>query len=255
MFDDVGRGRRVRTQREAGSVLLSLAINGTFVGALAFASFEVAEEVLEDDGPVEVSFFEEAPPEEPEEEVAPPPPPPPPPPPSTPEPEEEEEEDAEEVDVEEVEEEVELEDVKDLRQDLDDATKYKHEDAGIEGGVEGGVAGGVLGGSLGGVPGGELGGHSEVRAVHWSEVKPKRRIAPKMPDAAKQLNMSEERCNVRFFINEKGVPYDVRLETCPAVFHESALEAAWKWRFYPMKVEGKAVKTQFTLAILYRLTG
>ena len=117
------------------------------------------------------------------------------------------------------------------------------------------MAGGVLGGTLGGVPGGELGGTSQVRAVHWSEVTVKKRVAPKMPDAAKQLNMAEERCQVRFFINEKGVPYDVKLESCPAIYHESALEAAWKWRFYPMKVDGAAIKAQFVLVIVYRLTG
>ncbi len=157
---------------------------------------------------------------------------------------------------EEVPDEQELDDVQDLRQDLDDATKFKHQDAGMEGGVEGGVAGGVVGGTLGGVPGGQLGGQlQQVRAVHWSEVKVKKRVKPKMPDAARELNIAEERCQVRFFIDEKGVPYDVKLERCPAIFHESALESAWKWRFWPMKVDGNAEKAQFVLVIVYRLTG
>jgi len=89
--------------------------------------------------------------------------------------------------------------------------------------------------------------------VHWSEVKAKRRVSPKMPEAAKALNMKEERCQVRFFIDEKGKPYDIQLETCPKIFHESAKAAAWQWRFYPMKDGGKAVKAQFVLGITYRL--
>jgi len=153
-------------------------------------------------------------------------------------------------------EEIELEDVKDLRNDLDEAKKYKHVSAGVEGGVEGGVVGGVVGGVLGGVPGGQLGGQLQpIKAVHWSEVKVKKRVTPKMPDAAKQLNMTEESCQVRFFIDEKGVPYNIKLEKCPAIFHESALEAAWKWRFYPQKEERKKVKAQFVLKITYKLTG
>jgi protein TonB len=250
MFDDVGRGRRVRAQREFSAVLLSFLVNGSLVAAVAWGGSQVAEEVL-DEAPVEVSFFEEAPPEEPE--VAPPAPPPPPPPPPAAKPEpEEEEDDAEEVEPDPQQAEEQEKEDADLRQDLDDATKYKHQDAGVEGGVEGGVAGGVLGGKLG-VPGGELGGQNEVRAVHWSEVQAKKRVSPVFPDAAKQLDIMEQRCQVRFFIDEKGVPYDVKLENCPAVFHDSALEAAWKWRFYPMKVDGQAVKAQFVLSIVYKL--
>ena len=48
--------------------MLSLAINGGFVGGLILAGATVAEEVI-DEAPVEVAFFD----------LAPPPPPPPPP--------------------------------------------------------------------------------------------------------------------------------------------------------------------------------
>ncbi len=235
MFEGVGRGRKVRKNAEAGSILVSLLLNGSLIGAILWSGVQAATEVLEEEEPIEVTFIDEA--------VAPAPPPPPPPPagrkrsvvPTEPQPQPEE-----------VEREVE---------DLKEVTEKPPPDEGtygVEGGVEGGVVGGVVGGVLGGVPGGQLGG-PPVRAVHWSEVQVKKRVQPKMPDAAKELGLSEERCQVRFYIDEKGEPYDVRIEACPAIYQQSALEAAWGWRFYPMKVEGQKVKAQFVLTIVYRL--
>ncbi len=93
----------------------------------------------------------------------------------------------------------------------------------------------------------------DVPVVHWSEVKVKRRVSPKYPEDAKSMDLGTVRCQLRFLVDERGMPYDVRLESCPEAFHESALEAAWKWRFYPMKMNGEAVKAQFVLVIVYRL--
>ncbi len=107
------------------------------------------------------------------------------------------------------------------------------------------------GSSAGGGPPGASGSHS----VHWSQVKARRRVPPKMPAAAKVLNFDEERCRLRFFIDERGRPYDIRIAACPTIFHASALEAAWRWRFYPYRIDGEARKAQFDLVIRYRLTG
>src|SRR4029078_13733682 len=96
-------------------------------------------------------------------------------------------------------------------------------DTAAGGGGDGGSAGGI--GSGGGGP----------RSVHWTDVAVKYRARPKMPEAARVLSFTEESCNVRFFIDEKGKPYDIQLEECPAIFHDSALEAAWQWRFHPYK--------------------
>jgi hypothetical protein len=101
-----------------------------------------------------------------------------------------------------------------------------------------------------GIGGGGTGG---PRAVHSSEVAVKFRAKPKMPEAARILSFNEESCNVRFFIDEKGKPYDIQLEDCPTIFRDSALEAAWQWRFYPLKSEGVPIKAQFVLSIKYRL--
>ena len=44
-----------------------------------------------------------------------------------------------------------------------------------------------------------------MRAVHWSEVKPKKRVTPKFPKSASQLGL-EASCQIVFFIDEKGKP-------------------------------------------------
>ena len=54
--------------------------------------------------------------------------------------------------------------------------------------------------------------------------------------------MKEEVCQVRFFIDEKGVPYDVKIEKCPKVFHAEIQSKAYKARFYPLKSNGKSIK-------------
>ena len=109
------------------------------------------------------------------------------------------------------------------------------------------------GGGDGGILGGTGSGGGGPRSVHWSQVAVKYRARPKMPEAARVLSFPEESCNVRFFIDETGKPYDIQLEECPTIFRDSALEAAWQWRFYPLKDEGVPVKAQFVLSILYRL--
>jgi hypothetical protein len=121
------------------------------------------------------------------------------------------------------------------------------------------VPGGVTVGGLNEVAGVELGdeaaGEDEATAVHFSAVKVRKRVAPKMPEEAKELNLGEARCELRFFVDERGRPYDVRPEECPEIYRASALEAAWQWRFEPMRIDGEAVKAQFVLVIVYRLSG
>ena len=108
------------------------------------------------------------------------------------------------------------------------------------------------GGGDGGIVGG-MGSGGGPRAVHSADVAVKYRARPKMPEAARVLSFTEESCNVRFFIDEKGKPYDIQLEECPTIFRDSALEAAWQWRFYPYRDKGVPMKAQFVLSILYRL--
>ncbi len=85
-----------------------------------------------------------------------------------------------------------------------------------------GMAGGTLGATLGAE------GDAGATGVHWSEVEVLHRVPPKMPDAARRADITEEKCNIRFFIDEQGVPYDVKAEDCPDMFVASAMEAAWQ---------------------------
>ncbi len=93
----------------------------------------------------------------------------------------------------------------------------------------------------------------EPHEVSLAEVKAIHRVAPEMPKAARSMDFDELRCQLRFFIDEQGVPYDVKPEDCPELFHASALEAAYQWRFTPMEVDGEPSESHFVLVILYRL--
>ena len=50
MFESVGRTKKQDRRQQAGSLLLSLAVNGSFIGGLIWAGATVAEEVVEDLG-------------------------------------------------------------------------------------------------------------------------------------------------------------------------------------------------------------
>jgi len=123
---------------------------------------------------------------------------------------------------------------------------------GVEGGVEGYNTEGVEGGVVGGVIGGEL-HHGGVRTFHHSEIQAKKRVMPKYPDAAKSLNLGNQRCMARVFIDEKGVPYQVRIDRCPKVFAVGLEPTLMQWRWYPAKVDGQRVKAQFLIAVNYKL--
>ena len=246
MFDNVGRDLdQEARKRQLISLVITLFVLSAASGAVVlYGLLKVAEVVLDlpdDDEMVEVVM------EDPSLEEAPPPPPPPPPPPAAAQ-EEEQEEDEPEQDPEEM-----AEDIKELDEKVEEEVKTDAggQEGGQEGGVEGGVVGGVVGGVIGGEIGGQLGG---VRTFHHSEVQVKRRVQPEYPDAAKQMNLGDVDCRVRIFIDEDGVPYDVKFEACPKVFHDSARDAILKWRWYPAKVGGSKVKAQFLLNIKYKLT-
>ncbi len=86
-----------------------------------------------------------------------------------------------------------------------------------------------------------------VREISSSDVEIKRRPGPKYPSAAKKQNLPDSVCTVRFFVNQDGVPYEVRVESGPEVFHENTLAAAKKWRFEPYVVDEEPVNVQFVV--------
>jgi len=121
----------------------------------------------------------------------------------------------------------------------------------VEGGVEGGVVGGVIGGVEGGVVGGKLGGG--VKVFHHRDLEAKKRVQPRYPDAASEMNLGDQKCLARVFIDEKGKPYEVVVERCPKVFHAATKEAILKWRWYPPKDGKTKVKAQTVIGITYKM--
>lgn len=90
-----------------------------------------------------------------------------------------------------------------------------------------------------------------AREVHWSEVMPKRRVQPTYPDAARDLHLAEVACTVHFTIDTAGRPSAVQVTGCPEVFQQATEEAAWKWAFYPLKIDGVAVPATFVLKVKF----
>jgi hypothetical protein len=102
--------------------------------------------------------------------------------------------------------------------------------------------------------GGQLGG-TGVKVVHWSEAEIKVRATVResdYPEAARALKLPDERCTVRINIDEKGVPYEVIPKTCSEIFRDAARTVAMRYRFYPVKDGGRAVKAGFDLAINFK---
>jgi len=244
MFDNVGKGNTDTTKRQVGSLFASITINGGVLALLIYFGNQVVNDSVEEE-PVEVTFFDAAPP---------PPPPPPPPGGKKTKTKKKKDKPKEVKPVEEVEpeiEEIEEPEEEDPEPEQVVEEEEEGEEGGQEGGVEGGVVGGVVGGTVGGVLGGTLNGFS---SVHWTDVKVKRRVPPKFPKAAKAAGITEETCHVRFFVNTKGIPEKVEVEKCSKLFHASAIEAANKWRFYPLKSDsGQKQTATFILRIKYRL--
>jgi hypothetical protein len=236
VFDNIGKDLdEEANKRRAASLFLTVtgltAVLGLVVGIGAYTAAEVLSEVVLPDM-VELL--------DPLADDALPPPPPPPPPPAAPE-----QEDIPEPDEM-------VDEIKELQEEVKEEIKADEApaDEGTEGGVEGGVIGGVVGGVVGGVLGGTLGG---VRVFHHSELEVKKRINPEYPEAARALNIGDQRCLAKVFIDEEGVPYDVQVESCPKVFFEDTKSAILKWRWYPPKDGKTKVKAQTTIAVTYKL--
>ncbi|MEQ1506763.1 MAG: energy transducer TonB, partial [Myxococcota bacterium] len=135
----------------------------------------------------------------------------------------------------------------DLQEEVKEEVKSDAKPAGVVGGVEGGVEGGVVGGVLGGGPG------TGVRVFHQSELEVKKRVNPEYPEAARALNLGDQRCLVKVIMDEEGVPFNVIVDACPKVFHDVTREAILKWRWYPPKDGKSKIKAQTTIAVTFKL--
>lgn len=82
-------------------------------------------------------------------------------------------------------------------------------------------------------------------------LEPRRTVEPRYPQAAHALGLPTTRCTARFTVDDKGRPIDIQLQSCPSVFQEATLEAAWSWRFWPARVDGRAVESTFLVAFTF----
>ncbi|MBM4368886.1 MAG: energy transducer TonB [Deltaproteobacteria bacterium] len=238
MFDNVGRNQKQNAGRSAGSLVLSLVLNGGALGGMAWlttAAVENAEEIKEVLTVVDLS-----------------PPPPPPPPPPAGGGKKKKEKKVEETPKEEVPVEPTVLEEK-VEEPPVEEDEGEGDPAGVEGGVKDGVAGGTVGGVKDGVLGGELGG-TGIKTVHWSEVQVKTRVKPRFPEAAKQLGLKEEKCIVHIVVNEQGKASDVSFKACPELFREAAAEAARNWEWYPLTDGGQPIRAQFDISFVFKLT-
>jgi hypothetical protein len=117
-------------------------------------------------------------------------------------------------------------------------------------GPDGGGGGGGDGEGDGAGPGG--GG---IKVVHWTEaaVKVRADVRPSdYPAAASALKLPDTRCVVRINIDERGTPYEVVAKTCPEVFRVAAQNVAMRYRFYPVREGGRAVRAGFDLTLHFK---
>lgn len=126
-------------------------------------------------------------------------------------------------------------------------------------GVEDGHADGVEGGHPDGVPlgtgdtpggkglGGTGDGTGGPRVVHHAELRRIRAIDPRYPKAAQGMGLGRVTCDARVVIDERGVPADVDVTGCPALFHAEIRAAVLKSRWASPRFDGERRRVQTLL--------
>jgi outer membrane biosynthesis protein TonB len=253
MFDSVGRVLdEDATSRAAKSTLLTLLLAGSVgVGLTSAGMFMVQAYVAP---VIEPPIYEIA--QVDEEELSAPAPPAPPPPAAAAAPAPE----AEPADAPTPDEMA--EDVQDLEAEVKPEVASATKPAGVEDGDPTGIEDGVVDGRSTGPPctlpcGDGIGPPSgsvriPPKVQHHSEVLWKRRIDPVYPQQAKGQGYGEQTCKVTVELDEGGAPSNLRIDGCPTPFHGETREALMKWRSYPYKVGGVAMRVQTTIIIRYR---
>lgn len=235
MFDVVGRPTPRSPARRVGAFLLSLSVNGGLLGLALLLGAKGAEAVVVTEAPIErpvefvISSLVEAPapagPPSARRRTSPAPPPSaaPTPPPLAP-----------------------VEPSPDVAAVPDGPPGPPSDGIGDTDGPPGPPGG------PGGPGSGPGGNGTGVKIVHWSEVivkvRPQAR-ASDYPEAARALGLPGARCTVRLRIDERGTPVEVTAKSCPEVFRTSAESVGMRYRFYPLKVDGRAVQAAFDLTL------
>ncbi len=96
---------------------------------------------------------------------------------------------------------------------------------------------------------------AEGTPVRWTEVEVKERPTiseSDFPQEARERGLPGEQCNVRLYVDEMGVPYDVKALACSEIFFPAAREIAMRYRFYPATIEEKPIRVEFDLLLNFR---
>lgn len=81
------------------------------------------------------------------------------------------------------------------------------------------------------------------------------RVLPRFPDEAVAQGVRVGGCEMRFYVDEAGVPTRVLPVNCDAVFVDAATTAGLQWRFRPYLVEGVPQKTKFNMLFVFEYQG
>lgn len=81
------------------------------------------------------------------------------------------------------------------------------------------------------------------------------RVLPAFPPAAAAQGIRLAGCEIRFYLDEAGVPTRVVPLECDELFAVPAIEAGMQWRFRPWLVDGVPRRTSFTMLYLFEYRG
>ncbi|MGE5487494.1 MAG: energy transducer TonB [bacterium] len=126
---------------------------------------------------------------------------------------------------------------------------------GVAGGVPGGTPGGVIGGIPGGLPGPPVPQDLPPLRIQLSRLERARlihQVIPEYPMAARQARV-EGVVHIRAIIGIDGKVRDVEVVDGHPLLRNAAASAVRKWRYEPMKLNGKPVEAKADIAVKFRL--
>lgn len=128
---------------------------------------------------------------------------------------------------------------------------------GVAGGVPGGLSGGVIGGIPGGLPGPpapedhpplrtQLARLERARLIH--------QVIPDYPMAARQARVQGV-VHITAIIGIDGKVRDVKIVDGHPLLRDAAASAVRKWRYEPMRLNGKPLEAKADIEVKFRLVG
>ncbi len=96
---------------------------------------------------------------------------------------------------------------------------------------------------------------SKVVDISFSSDRVVTRVLPAFPPAAVAQGVRLGGCQVRFYVDEAGVPYRVLPVVCDEVFVDAAVAAGMQWRFGPYLEGGIPMKTKFNMVFIFEYQG